>query len=105
MRPEAGMTRISCTYCSANLIIPDHLQTKAMPKLERSPSKAVAVTNTENEAAQFLRKAQPAAIGAWNLYALWTWARWILPTCLIVLLISIGVCVILGAAPIILNLF
>ena len=101
---EAGAIRMACAYCGTNLTIPQELRTKAMPKMERTASKAKPISIPENEAAKLLRKAQPAAIGAWNLYALWTWVRWLLPTCLVIFVIGTLLCIALGALPILLNL-
>ena len=102
--PEAGKIYIGCNYCGTNITIPEKLRTKAIPKMEGTVSRAKPISVPENEAAKLLRKAQPVAIGAWNLYALWTWVRWILPTCLVILLVGTVLCVILGALPVILKL-
>lgn len=101
--PEAGTTHMACTYCGANLTIPDLLRTQTMPKVEKAPSKARPVIHPEIDASDLLRKAQPAAIGAWNLFALWTWLRWLFPTCLVILLVFFVLCVVLGILPIFLN--
>ena len=61
--------------------------------------------NLEAEAPDLIRKAQPIAIKAWNLYAAWTWIRWLLPTCLTIFVIGIILCVALGALPIVFRLF
>ena len=97
--PEAGKIHIACNYCGTNITIPEKLRTKAAPKVEGTASKAKPISVPENEAAKLLLKAQPVAIGAWNLYALWTWMRWILPTCLIVLVLGFFICAALGALP------
>ena len=102
--PEAGKIHVACNYCGTNIIIPEKLRTKATLKMEGTASKTKPISVPENEAAKLLRKAQPVAIGAWNLYALWTWIRWILPTCLVIFLVSTVLCVALGAVPIFLRL-
>jgi hypothetical protein len=104
-KPATGQARMSCAYCGANLAIPENLQTKSKPKVEILSSKAGPVPNPEIDAADLLRKAQPVAIGAWNLYAMWTWIRWLLPTCLIILVVFFVLCVVLGALPIVWSLF
>jgi DNA-directed RNA polymerase subunit RPC12/RpoP len=101
---EAGKSQMACTYCGTNIVIPDKLRIKAIPKAEPAKLKEKPVPRPEKEAADLLRKAQPVAIKAWNLYAYWTWIRWLMPTCLVILLISIVVCVALGAVPIFINM-
>ena len=102
--PEAGKIHLVCNYCGTTITIPEKLRTKAAPKMEQTASKAKSVIRPENEAAKLLRKAQPVAIGAWNIYALWTWVRWILPTCLVIFLVGTVLCVALGTVPIFLRL-
>lgn len=97
--PAAGMTRMTCTYCGANLTIPEGLRIKATPKVEKIPSKAKPVISAEIDAPDLLRKAEPIAIKAWNMYAAWTWIRWALPTCLIIATIGCIACAALGALP------
>lgn len=103
--PQMGAIRISCAYCGANLTIPEHL--RAMPKVsaEEMPTKTRPVPSPEIDAADLLRKAQPVAIGAWNLFAAWTWLRRLVPACLIILVLFFLLCIALGALPFILNLF
>ena len=103
--PEAGQTSMACTYCGTALSIPASLRTKAMPKVEKIPSKAKPVVSPEIDASDLIRKAQPAAIQAWNLFAYWTWLRWLLPTCLTILVVGFFLCMALGALPFALRLF
>ncbi len=102
---EAGQTSMACTYCGTTLSIPASLRTKAMPKVEKIPSKAKPVVGLEEEAPDLLRKVQPAAIKAWNLFAYWTWLRWLIPTCLTILVIGFFICMALGALPFVLQRF
>ncbi len=95
--PEAGKTHIACSYCSATVTIPEHMWTKPMPQVQKNFSNARPVTNPEIDAPDLLRKAQPIAIGAWNLFAAWTWLRWLLPTCLVIFVVGFVLCVVLGA--------
>ena len=104
-QPEAGTVRMSCAYCGVNLTIPENLRAKAIPKVEKTSSKARPASVPEIDTSDVLRKAQPIVIKAWNLYAAWTWIRWLLPTCLIVLVVFIVICAALGALPFILNQF
>jgi len=103
--PEAGSTQMSCTYCGANLTIPSHLRTKAIPKVEKNPSKVSPVSIPEIDAPDLLRKAQPVAFKAFNMYAYWTWIRWLLPTCLTILVVGFILCAVLGALPFVFGLF
>jgi hypothetical protein len=103
--PEAGQIRMACAYCGANLTIPEHLQSRSIPAMGKGYSRAETATNPEIDAADFLRKAQPAAIGAWNLFALWTWVRRLIPACLVIFIIGIILCALLGALPFIFSLF
>ena len=96
---EAGSSRMACSYCGANLTIPEHLRTKAIPRLEKTSAKATSVSVPEVDPSDVLRKAQPIAIKAWNLFAAWTWLRWMLPTCLTLLVIGCIACAALGALP------
>ena len=91
VEPVAGKTYMPCPYCGTNLAIPKELQRDAVPinSTYKIPEPKLA---PEMEAADFLRKAQPVAIKAYNLYALWTWVRRFLPGCLIVLAIAICLC-------------
>ena len=104
-KPEAGTSRMACTYCGTNLTIPENLQTAARPRVEKISSKAKPVIRLEKEAPDLLRKAEPIARKAWNLYAGWTWLRWLLPTCLTLFVIGCIACVALGALPSVLGLF
>lgn len=103
--PEAGSSRMTCSYCGANLTIPEHLRTKAMPKVEKSPSQVKPIIGAEIDAPDLLRKAEPIAVKAWNMYAYWTWLRWLLPTCLTLFVVGCIACVALGALPSVLGLF
>ena len=103
--PEAGKTRMACSYCGANLSIPSHLQTQAKPKVESAPRKQRSTPSLENEAPDLLRKAQPIAIKAWNSYVYWTWLRRLFPACLTILVIGFFACAALGALPFVLALF
>ncbi|MFN8381432.1 MAG: hypothetical protein U0V02_05805 [Anaerolineales bacterium] len=103
--PEAGMTRMTCTYCGANLTIPESLRIKATPKVEKNPSKVKPVVSAEIDAPDLIRKAEPIAVKAWNLYTAWTWIRWALPACLTLIVFGIILCVALGALPLMFKLF
>lgn len=103
--PESGAARMACTYCGTNLTIPERLRTKAMPRVEKTSSKTKPVISLEKEAPDLLRKAQPVAIRAWNMYAYWTWIRWLLPTCLTLVVVGFILCAALGALPFVFGLF
>lgn len=77
--PEAGKTHMPCTYCGTTLTIPETLRTKTVPFQKASAQEA---KQPEIDPSDLLRKAQPIAYRAFNLYALWTWIRWFLPACL-----------------------
>ena len=96
---------MTCTYCGTNLTIPSHLRTKSIPTVERTSSKAGTVSIPEIDAPDLMRKAQPIAIKAFNLYAYWTWIRWLLPACLTILVVGFILCAILGALPFVFGLF
>ena len=101
--PMPGATRMACTYCDTSLFIPENLRKKATAQAGKTPLKPVE--RPEVIAPELLRKVQPVARGAWNLYAAWTWFRWLAPTCLVVLLVMFMVCAALGVAPIVFRLF
>jgi hypothetical protein len=103
--PEAGTTHMACTYCGTNLTIPSRLRTTAILNVEKTPSKVKPVSIPEIDAPDLLRKAQPVAFKAFNLYAYWTWLRWLLPTCLTILVIGFILCAVLGALPFVFGLF
>ena len=103
-QPEAGAVRMACMYCGANLTIPEHLRIKTNPRMEKISTKPNPIQVPEIDAGDVLRKAQPIAIRAWNLYAYWTWLRWLLPACLTVFVVGILICVALGLIPVIWNL-
>ena len=103
--PEVGTIHMACTYCGTNLTIPEHLRTKAIPKVEKTPSKMIPVSIPEIDAPDLIRKAQPVAIKAFNMYAYWTWIRWLLPTCLTILVVGFILCAVLGALPFVFGLF
>lgn len=94
---------MACTYCGTNLTIPENLRVKTTPTVEVQPLKARPTPRYEKEAPDFIRKAQPLAIKAWNLYAAWTWIRWLLPTCLTVVVVGMIVCAMLGVLPFVLR--
>jgi hypothetical protein len=94
---------MACTYCNANLTIPEHLRTQAIPKVlpaEKIPAPPHPISIPEVDASNVLRQAQPIVTRAWNLYAYWTWLRWILPTCLVIFVIGFVICAALGLIPI-----
>ncbi len=101
--PAAGQTRMTCAYCGANLMIPEDLRTMSQARAEMMHPKTSPVPHPEIDAAEFIRKAQPIATGAWNLFAMWTWLRRIIPTCLILSILLITLCIVLGALPVIMN--
>lgn len=96
---------MTCSYCGANLTIPEHLRTRAIPKVEKISSKSGSVSIPEIGPSDVLRKAQPIAVKAWNLFAAWTWLRWLLPTCLTLFIVGCIACVALGALPSVLGMF
>jgi hypothetical protein len=97
--PEAGQVRMACTYCGANLNVPEHLQTAAIPKAEKMPEWAAPAPSLEKEAPDLLRKAEPIVTKAWNTYAAWTWVRRALPACLTIIVIGLCACGLLVALP------
>ncbi len=99
--PEADRTHMACAYCGANLVIPKVLQRKSIP--EKNTLKPESSPGADIEAGDILRKVQPLAIRAWNLYALWTWVRRVLPSCLILFAVGIILCLITSTLPFILN--
>lgn len=103
-KPAIGQNFMSCAYCGANLTIPNHLRTIHRVTAEEMRPKHRPVSNSEIEAADLLRKAQPVAIGAWNLFAMWTWFRRLIPACLALVIIFVVLCIALAALPLILNL-
>ncbi|MDP1544731.1 MAG: hypothetical protein Q8L87_01820 [Anaerolineales bacterium] len=96
--PEAGQVRMACMYCGANLSIPEQLRVETNPTAERMPPKTGAGRSPEIDAPDLLRKAQPVAVGAWNLFAAWTWLRWLFPACLTIFILG---CVAVGLIPVI----
>jgi hypothetical protein len=103
--PAPGASRMACTYCGANLIIPEKLRKAAKPVLTNKPPQNAAVDILQTDAPDILRKAQPIAIKAWNVYAYWTWIRWLLPTCLTFLIVGFIACSLLGLLPFVFDLF
>jgi hypothetical protein len=101
--PEAGKTYMSCTYCSTTLTIPESLRIKTVP-MQKVSAQKTKFQQPEIDASDLLRKAQPIAYGAFNLYALWTWVRWLLPACLTIFVLFVVLCLALGALPLILKL-
>ena len=97
--PETGKTHMPCAYCGTTLTIPEELRTKIDISAHEKNFQQPEITPD-----QLLRKAQPVVRGAFNLYALWTWARWILPACLTIFIITIILCLALGSVPIVLKL-
>jgi len=91
VEPEPGKTHMACSYCGSNLAIPKELQRDAVP-LGSTFKTPEPKPSPEMEAADFLRKAQPVATKAFNLFAIWTWIRRFLPGCLIMLALSVCLC-------------
>ncbi len=102
--PEVGQIRMGCAYCGANLTIPDHLRTAPKVTAEEMRPKTRPVSSPEIDAADFIRKAQPVAMGAWNAFAMWTWVRRLIPACLVLALVFFVLCIALGALPFIMNI-
>jgi DNA-directed RNA polymerase subunit RPC12/RpoP len=100
--PLPGASQMACTYCGAKLIIPVEMRVKTKATAENKLPKSRPTSSYKKEAPDFLGKAQPFIIKAWNTYAAWTWIRWLLPTCLTVLVIGFVVCALLGALPFVL---
>lgn len=103
--PEPGATRMACSYCGVSLPIPARLQTQAKPQTLKPQVQYKPVIDLEKEAPEILRKAQPVVTKAWNLYAYWTWLRWLAPACLTLFILGFFLCAGLGALPFLLNLF
>ena len=103
--PIAGQSHISCSYCGANLTIPEVLRAKAKPTAKSTPPKQRPTPSLEKEAPDLLRKAQPVVVKAWNSYVYWTWLRRLIPACLTMLVISFFVCAAFGALPFVFGLF
>jgi hypothetical protein len=99
-QPEAGQIRMACTYCGANLTIPEHLRIKAIPRVEKTSPQPNKIEVPEIDASEVLRQAQPIVTRVWNLYAYWTWLRWILPACLTIFVVGMILCFALGMIPI-----
>ena len=101
-----GASQMACTYCGANLTIPSELRVQAKPKpAARTQAPAARPTPSfEKEAPDLLRKAQPFAIKAWNTYAYWTWLRWLIPTCITLVVVGVVICALLGALPFVFGL-
>lgn len=94
---------MTCAFCGVMLPIPENLRIKEMPKVENAPPKQGQTQALEKEAAEFFRKAEPIAVGAWNLYAAWTWLRWLLPTCWTIVVIGFFLCLGLGFLPLVIR--
>jgi hypothetical protein len=91
---------MACTYCGANLTIPERLRIKIIPKAEKTSAPPQKIDVIEVDASQVLRKAQPILTGAWNVYAYGTLARWVLPACLTLVVVILLICAALGLFPI-----
>jgi hypothetical protein len=102
--PEAGRTHMPCAYCGAALTIPESLRVKIISS-QKVNAQEIKFPQSEIDPSDLLRKAQPFALRAFNLYALWTWARWLFPACLAIFVASIALCLMLGALPLVLHLF
>ncbi|MBI5353034.1 MAG: hypothetical protein HZB50_10380 [Chloroflexi bacterium] len=102
--PKAGQTHMPCTYCGANITIPISKRIMVIPTQEDIPN-AKYFQQPEIDASDLLRKVQPVATHAFNLYAMWTWLRLFLPTCLVMLVIFFILCTLLGALPVFFRLF
>lgn len=94
----AGLDFMPCAYCGRNLTIPKRLRRKPLPKTEKNVEKTESSRPVEVEAANILRKSQPIAIRLWNLFALWTWLKWLIPTCFMIFaVLCIGFVIVLFA--------
>lgn len=96
-------SRMACTFCGTNLTIPRDLQISSPGKVESNFKQTEQARPIEIDAAEVLRKSQPIAIKAWNLFAMWTWLRWLVPTCITVIIFGIIACVVFGMLPFIIN--
>lgn len=116
-QPEAGASRMACTYCGANLPIPERLRTQAEPPAQprvtpRAIPKPEAKVrerpgqnkNRDAEARAALRMARPLIARALNIQWLFSLRRWFIPACLTVVLVALILCVALGMLPVMLNL-
>lgn len=63
---------------------PKTLTSQAVAKGEKNVEKTESSRPVEVEAANILRKSQPIAIRLWNLFALWTWLKWLIPICFMI---------------------
>jgi hypothetical protein len=93
-----------CAYCGAALTIPESLRVKFVPS-QKVQASELKFQQPKIDASDLIRKAQPVALRAFNLYALWTWVRWFFPACLAIFIASIVICLLLGALPLVLRLF
>jgi len=93
-----------CSYCGANINIPISQRRMAIPAQEDRPAEK-HFQQPEIDASDLLRKVQPVARRAFNLYAMWTWLRLVLPTCLVMLVIFFVLCTLLGTMPMFFRLF
>jgi DNA-directed RNA polymerase subunit RPC12/RpoP len=94
VEPYPGAIRAVCSYCGSAVTIPKELRRPAAkPKLKEMPgswkqAQSSGRSGTEaDEVARVMRKVQPAAIKAYNTFALWTFFRRIIPGCLVVIAI------------------
>jgi hypothetical protein len=90
--PKPGRLQMRCVYCGTNLTIPAALRTEAPPTVLEQRRETEQAKGPEIEAEELLRKAQPVATRAWNMYARWTQFRYFLPTCLTIAVIMICAC-------------
>lgn len=101
--PIPGRAQMTCTYCGTNLTIPSVLRTEALPEVRERMREVEQAKGPEIEAGDLLRKAQPVATRAWNMYARWTQVRYFLPTCLTIAVIAICACLSFTILPFVLR--
>ena len=107
--PIPGAARMACTFCGTNLTVPEELRAKATPRATSAPPKVKPlatpkpIKESQVDAPDLLRKAQPIALGAWNAFATWTWLRRLIPGCLIALVLLCLACLALGGLPFLLR--
>lgn len=93
VEPLPGAVRIACPYCGSQATIPEGLRLKAAPKPEPKPiPPAQTSPEPDIDISEALRKVQPVAAKAVNVYWLWDLVRRFAPGCLAFLALSTCLC-------------